>query len=247
MHEYDTKYVHPRLHPVVREVAIQVSIGDGGIEQESVNAGTTATLIRRNFQTHPNPNYRKFVDPDGVQTRPQLQPQPQPSNMMTPSLFSPASKPRPSDMGPSFASSVRRESRLRQSLPASPDRSLAPVPVPNTSTSNAGTSTSGHSHKLSETGMGGSLGVWTHMNSPLKKATSLGDMNGAFTSPRNSREMAAFEQREIAERMIQQMSPKKESRRATSQFDPTFSHSPNTLAAARANRWTQERFPSRRL
>src|SRR5438552_5793200 len=52
-----------------REVAVQVSITDQGIEQESVETGIPATLIRRTFQTHPNPNYMRFVDPDGGQAR----------------------------------------------------------------------------------------------------------------------------------------------------------------------------------
>ncbi len=96
------------------------------------------------------------------------------------------------------------------------------------------------------------------MNSPLKKAISLGDMNGAYASPRNGREMAALEQRELAERMVRQSSPFKEHRRATTnQLDQTggvggssgvgFAHSPEKLARARAGRWTQERFPTRRV
>ncbi|KAK1759288.1 hypothetical protein QBC47DRAFT_101858 [Echria macrotheca] len=239
MHEYDTKYVHPRLHPVVREVAVQVSITDEGIEEESVETGIPATLIRRSFQTHPNPNYMRFVDPDGAQAR--FQPQPEPPNTMSPSVFSPTVQPRHSDVGGPFASQLR-QAQLRQSLPASPLRHSTRAQV-----SSTGTSTAELSQRQSEAGFGGSLGVWTHKNSPLKKATSLGDMNGPYASPRNSREMAALEQREVAERMVRQMSPKKENRRATTQFDPAFSHSPNTLAAARASRWTQERFPSRRL
>ena len=104
-------------------------------------------------------------------------------------------------------------------------------------------------------GFGGSLGVYTHMNSPLKnsplkKTASLGDMNGSYSSPRNSREMAALEQRDLAERMIRQHSPLKENRRATTtQLDQntSFLHSPEKLARARAGRWTQERFPTRRV
>jgi len=245
MHEYDTKYVHPRLHPVVREVGVQVSINDGAIEQEYVEAGTPATLIRRSFQTHPNPNYAKYIDPDGVQQQKQQLPR----NTMSPSQFTPSTKPRMSDAG-SFSAQVRRESGLRQSLPP-----VAPRPLPSAVSSSValgslGTSTS--LDKLREQtsqGLGGSLGVFTHKNSPLKKATSTGDMNSAYASPRNSREMAALEQREVAERMIRQMSPQKESRRATTQFDSAYMHSPNTaaaVAAARASRWTQDRFPSRR-
>ncbi|KAK3318298.1 hypothetical protein B0H66DRAFT_232297 [Apodospora peruviana] len=222
MREYDIKYVHPRLHPVVREIATQVSIGNEGIEEESVSVGTPTTIIRRGFQTHPNANYVKHIDLNAgrPQSQPQLQPQ-LPRNVMSPGLFTPSAKPRMSDV--SMSTQVSRPSGLRQSLPP---QSQQPPP-----------------------GFGGSLGVYSHMNSPLKKATSMGDMNSSF-SPRNSREMAAIEQRDIAERMVRQSSPLKDpagsSRRATTQFDTNYLHSPNTLANARATRWTQERFPTRR-
>jgi len=219
MHEYDTKYVHPRLHPVVREIGTQVLMGDTGVEQETVNIGTPTTLIRRGFQTHPNLNYAKLIDPDaGRLAQPQFQPKlSQARNVMSPGLFTPA-KTRVSDVAMSA-----RQSSLRQSLPPQP-------PQPPVS------------------GLGGSLGVYSHMNSPLKKATSMGEMNASF-SPRNSREMAALEQREMADRIIRQSSPLKEGRRVTTtNFDSSeFMHSPSTLANARAARWTQERFPTRRM
>lgn len=275
MHEYDVKYVHPRLHPVVREVSTQVSISDGKIDQEEVNVGTPATLIRRSFQTHPNPNYVRHVDPSAgqlPQTRTTMSPKLRP--VMSPSPFSPASKPGVVAGSLSFAAQVQqqRQSALRRSLPASatmPTSGGAPGEAPATSalakTSIAGTTN--HSHppgppapaSSTSGGFGGSLGVYTHMKSPLKKATSLGDMNGAYASPRNSREMAALEQRELADRMVRQSSPHKEShRRATttttlldsgssSSSSSSYMHSPEKLARARANRWTQERFPSRRV
>jgi len=250
MHEYDTKYVHPRLHPIVREVGVQVSISDEGIEEESVETSTPATLIRRGFKTHPNPNYAKYVDLDGGQS----QPAPQLRTTMSPAVFTPLSKPRMSDVG-TFSAQLRRESGLRQSLP-----SPAPRHTPSATSSSVATSTGGTSlaelKQMSAQGLGGSLGVFTHKNSPLKhsplkKATSTGDMNNSYASPRNNREMAALEQSHLAERMIRQMSPRKENRRATTnQLETDYMHSPNTaaaVAAARANRWTQERFPSRRL
>ncbi|AEO67057.1 d08c936f-b9c3-4593-a4b3-c2ef13c38f34 [Thermothielavioides terrestris] len=267
MHEYDVKYVHPRLQPVVREVATQVSINDGKIDQEEVTAGTPTTLIRRSFQTHPNPNYTRYVDPDGgqlPQTRTTMSPQLRPA--MSPGPFSP-SKPSASGMR-SFAAQVQqhRQSALRRSFsPSVSGGAEADPPTPldvtqpsATSTSTdtgtgTGTNTSTDFKLPPNSGFGGSLGVYTHMNSPLKKATSLGDMNGVYASPRNGREMAALEQRELAERMVRQSSPLKEgngdNRRATTtQLDPSrFAHSPEKLARARAMRWMQERFPSRRV
>lgn len=234
MHEYDSKYVHPRLHPIVREVATQVSIGEAGVEHEEVETSTPATLIRRGFQTHPNPNYAKHFDPDHNTT-------PVPRNTMSPSLFTPTTtKPRYSD---SFTTSTNTQKTmspgLRQSLPPQAVSSFstgvsAPSPVP-TPTSAASTST---------TNFGGSLGVYTHMNSPLKKATSMGDMKSpAISSPRNNREMAAYEQRAAAERFMKQNSPTKDRRRATA--GPTdLQQSANPFARANQARYNQERFPS---
>ncbi|KAK3306583.1 uncharacterized protein B0T15DRAFT_145860 [Chaetomium strumarium] len=245
MHEYDVKYVHPRLHPVMREVATQVSISDGKIDQEEVTVGTPATVIRRAFQTHPNPNYAKYVDPDAGHNRAAMSPQPRPA--MSPSPFTSLSKPNSSGSR-SFAAQVQqhRQSALRRNFTPTASAGAGGDPVTPSAatkqpTSSAGTST-GTDFKLPpNSGFGGSLGVYTHMNSPLKKATSLGDINGAYASPRNGREMAALEQREIAERMIRESSPLKENRRDSS----SFAHSPEKLARARANRWTQERFPTR--
>ncbi|KAJ4300508.1 hypothetical protein N0V88_003183 [Collariella sp. IMI 366227] len=90
MHEYDVKYVHPRLHPVMREASTQVSISNGNIEQEAIIIGTPTTVIQRSFQTHPNPNYTRYVDPDAgkPQTRSTMSPQlrsTMPANPFTPS------------------------------------------------------------------------------------------------------------------------------------------------------------------
>jgi hypothetical protein len=248
MHEYDVKFVHPRMHPVYREVSTQVSINDGRIDQEEITAGTPTTLIRRSFQTHPNPNYARHVDPDAGQL-PQR-------TTMSPSPFTPLSKPRAA-VPSSFAAQVQqhRQSALRQSLPPTGSAGVGGSPSTPLAKHSTGTSTGTSMNLPPGSGFGGSLGVYTHMNSPLKnsplkKTTSLGDMNGSYSSPRNSREMAALEQRDLAERMIRQHSPLKENRRATTaQLDQntSFLHSPEKLARARAGRWTQERFPTRRV
>ncbi|KAL2153057.1 hypothetical protein VTH82DRAFT_4212 [Thermothelomyces myriococcoides] len=272
MHEYDVKYVHPRLHPVVREVATQVSISDGKIDEEDIKVGTPATVIRRSFQTHPNPSYARYVNPDAGQstpTRPAMSPQVRPATPSNP--FAPSARPRTSVLS-SFAAQVQqqRQSSLRNSLQSATSTTDAgdhPPPASPKPYASVGTSTGTSSNVSANSGYGGSLGVFTHMNSPLKKATSLGDMNGGYPSPRNNREMAALEQRSLAERMVRQSSPSKEHRHpidsgtgaaTTPQSDQgqsrsqsqtlsasSFMHSPEKLARARANRWTQERFPTR--
>lgn len=225
MHEYDTKFVHPRLHPLVREVGTQVSMGDDGLAEEEVEVGTPATILRRGFQMHPNQNYAKHFDPD-------YSGQPQVKNVMNPSLFTPAAKPRYSD---SFTSSQNfRSSALRQSLPP---RAESPY--------SSGVSAQPLSTNNGSTNFGGNMGIYTHSQSPLKKATSMGELKGAeVTSPRNSREMAALEQRHIADRMVRQSSPLKENGRATAQFGQV-DQQPSVNPFSRPNRFTQERFPSR--
>ncbi|KAB5572531.1 hypothetical protein GE09DRAFT_1217089 [Coniochaeta sp. 2T2.1] len=234
MHEYDAKFVHPRLHPLVREVGTQVSISDEGLEQEDVEVGTPTTILRRGFQTHPNPNYAKHYDPDYTG-------QPKPRNVMNPSLFTPATKPRYSDAFTSGRSI--QSSALRQHTPGA-RQSLPPSSTPSNSTgvpAQQGTpSTPGANHNF-----GGSLGVYSHSLSPLKKATSMGDLKGSeVASPRNSREMAALEQRDLADRMVRQSSPLKDNRRATTQFGQ-LGQQQSSNPFARPNQYTGERFPSR--
>jgi hypothetical protein len=175
LHEYDTKYVHPHLHPVVRDAGTQVdsaAMADG-ITEATLYAehGPPTTLIKREFQTHPNPNYSKHIDPDGSYP-----------NAMSPRVFTPAPARSTPDI---FPPSRFRASAQRHSLPAQ----SPPVPAHAKRMAASGAGLGAPTH------FGGTMGVFTHGNSPLKKATSLGDMNSEFTSsPRNGREMAALEQ-----------------------------------------------------
>jgi hypothetical protein len=284
MHEYDVKYVHPRLHPTVREASTQVSINDGKIDEEEITIGTPTTMIQRSFRTHPNPNYSRYVDPDaGKASQARATMSPQLKATMPANPFTPSAKPRAS-VPPSFAAQVQqqRHSAIRRSLPPTTSTGTGGDGPPSTpsaaskttasTTSSIGTGTgTGAAYNLPppNAGYGGSLGVYTHMNSPLKKATSLSDIGagaGGFNSPRNNREMAALEQRDLADRMIRQSSPFKEHRRpaaaesglqqegklldfgqGSGSSSGSLAHSPEKLARARAGRWTQERFPSRRL
>lgn len=141
--EYDTKYVHPRTQPLMRDVGAQFSEADAtqsGADSKynKVDTFTPTFIIKRGFKTNPNPNYVKHVDPEGQSTRrdpfgsPDLFHQHAP--MQTPSHLH--------DGSPSLRSqgiSVRQP----QFRP---------------------TSTSA--------GDGGSLGVFSHANSPLRKSTS---------------------------------------------------------------------------
>lgn len=83
---------------------------------------------------------------------------------------------------------------------------------------------------------GGYMGAFTHQNSPLKKATSLNDVSAPL--PRNSREMAAYEQ---SPRRTPSPTKHTEARRSTGMMAE-----PVSFAAAARNRAQQrERYPSR--
>lgn len=215
LHEYDTKFVHPRLHPVVRDVGTQVSSDEERKERDFVELGTPTTVIKKEFHTHPNPNYIRHVDPDS-ESRP-------PSNTLGSRLFTPLQPSRRSDLFTPAVPTTGRSSR--QSLPAGYRAS----PAPSTSTS-TGAQT------------GGYLGAFSRADSPLKKASSLHDMNTTYNSPRNSREMAAYEQRRA--------SPLKENRRLTTANDghpgvtTTASSGINPFARAQQGRYNQERYPT---
>ncbi|KAL1864507.1 hypothetical protein VTK73DRAFT_5833 [Phialemonium thermophilum] len=232
LHEYDSKYVHPHLHPVVREAGTQVSLGESGVEQEEIETGTPTTLIRRGFKTHPNPNYAKYYDPDYAAATTTHSHSP---NVMSPSLFTPTGNLKHSKTHSAIPSQSFRSSGFRQSLPPSIVSPSSPAVSTSTSTGAGPTS------------FGGNLGVYSHANSPLKKATSLGDMKSpGLSSPRNSREMAALEQRHVAERLVRQSSPLKD-RGGAAQAHPSDSErqrSMNPFANPRANRFNQERYPS---
>lgn len=63
--EYDTKYVHPRTQPLMRDVGTQFTDGD----QNKVDVYTPTFIINRGFKTSPNPNYVSHVDPEGLSPR----------------------------------------------------------------------------------------------------------------------------------------------------------------------------------
>lgn len=214
LHEYDTKFVHPRLHPVVRDVGTQVSEDEEKKGRDFVELGTPTTVIKKEFQTHPNPNYIRHVNPDSEG--------PVKHTPIASRLFTPTQSARRSDAFTPAVPSTRGSSR--QSLPAG----YQPSPAISTTTTTG-------------TQFGGNLGVFTHANSPLKKASSLHDMNATYNSPRNSREMAALEQR--------RSSPLKENRRLTTANDghpfatSTSTSSTNPFAQAQRGRLGQERYP----
>lgn len=181
MSEYDIKFVHPRLNPLVRDVGTQYSgpVTETKSEEEGeVQTYTPTIILRRGFKTNPNPNYVKHFDRENVSGITQRTLSPAPGGIYTPSAYN-----------------------SREPTPFSGITPLTAIRQPQFRQSTAGAVSTGTS-----TGDGGSLGVYSHANSPLKKATSMYDMQGTRDPPRNSFDMA---RREIQDGKGRSMSPAK--------------------------------------
>ena len=179
MSEYDIKYVHPRLNPLVRDVGTQFTGPASEIKNEEegdVDIYTPTIILKRGFRINPNPNYAKHLS----QT-----PQPDNGAGTSRSLFS----PQPS----SFTAAAQRS---REPTPFSGATPRPPIRQPQFRQSMSGAVSTGTS-----TGDGGSLGIYSHANSPLKKAVSMHDIQENLRqTPKNSFGMAARERHEERER-----------------------------------------------
>lgn len=142
--EYDTKYVQPRVNPLMRDVGTQFSDPrDGqpisGDTSNKVETYTPTFIINRGFKTSPNPNYLKHVDPEG---------------------FTPVRQPTASTPASSIFQGTPTISRDGSPLARGNNRTTIRQPQfrPATTTTT--------------TGDGGSLGVYSHANSPLRKSAT---------------------------------------------------------------------------
>ncbi|KAI1481508.1 hypothetical protein K445DRAFT_313690 [Daldinia sp. EC12] len=190
MHEYDTKFVHPNLYPTVRDAATQISQNDDGDDlDEDIQVGTPTVQLRRGFRTRPNPNYVKHIDPDRNSGF---------SSSSSSGLFTPPVSKRHTD---SLGSEIRGRTPLASAKPPH-RRGTSGLSTFNPNSSRLGASTntastfSSSTNTGSQGGDGGYMGVYTHPQSPLKKAPSLGELQ--FRSPRNNSEMAQLEQYQSA-------------------------------------------------
>ena len=143
LHEYDTKFVHPRTQPLMRDVGTQFShtqpsTGDSkqyqGVDNESISTYTPTYIINRGFHTRPNPNYVEHVDSSSSKWRPI------PSREISSNIMPPIQVPtNQRDM----STPIRPQTAIRQPQ-----------------------------FRTAGTGDGGSLGVFSHANSPLRKTKS---------------------------------------------------------------------------
>ena len=139
MNEYDTKYVHPRTQPQMRDVGTQYcdsGISTHGMPQSedrngSVDVYAPTFIINRGFHTRPNRNYAKHVDPDG------------------------------SAWKAMHSGGISINTAMAMQTPAHLRGSSSPM-RPQTAIRQPQFRAAGH-------GDGGSLGIFTHANSPLRK------------------------------------------------------------------------------
>ncbi|KAL3447561.1 hypothetical protein BJX65DRAFT_92777 [Aspergillus insuetus] len=139
MKEYDTKFVHPRTQPLMRDVGTQFSGPNTTFEKKynKVDTFTPTVIINRGFKTSPNPNYIHHVDPEWNSSRNSSftsTPTKASNSMQTPSYMRDASPVVKAPLG-----SIRQP-QFRQT-PTRPG------------------------------GDGGSLGIYSHARSPLRKST----------------------------------------------------------------------------
>lgn len=162
MHEYDTKFVHPLLHPVVRDVGIQTSDDLPDNFDDIVEIGTPTTLIRRTFRTNGNPHIDATETVTSTATN---------TPIARPQMFTPSTAPRKSDTFLTPSTSLR-SAMHRSSLPAG----RLPGSV----------STNALPHTTSAVGPFADRINTVHARaiSPLKKTVSLHELGAQENSPR---------------------------------------------------------------
>ncbi|OCK81891.1 hypothetical protein K432DRAFT_424573 [Lepidopterella palustris CBS 459.81] len=155
LNEYDTKFVHPSLQRPSRDVGIQTppkrrESRDSNTGTTEVDTYTPTIVINRGFRTNPNPSYASQYDPDNLLSKPE--PRHVPRSTTTPSFRTPANGYFP----PASASASTNElsSLIR------PSRTPGNIRQPQFRPLDIGS------------GDGGSLGVYSHAASPLRKAAS---------------------------------------------------------------------------
>jgi hypothetical protein len=173
LNEYDTKFVHPALQKPVRDVGIQMppprrrESGRGLITE--VDTYTPTTLVNRGFRTNPNPTYASQYDPEDLAHKPE--PRVSRHSSMTPSLYT-SSKLNGGYFPPVSTSTSTTTTDFSSPIrPKQPPMPRQPVFRPS---------------DVGGGGDGGSLGVYSHAASPLRKAASsnqLGEVRRRDGSP----------------------------------------------------------------
>ena len=159
MNEYDTKFVRPSLNRPVRDVGIQTresSMTPRGTRTREVDVYTPTTIVNRGFRTNPNPNYSNQYDPHNLSAQPDSRrtwDAGVPHSTSTTSLITPSNARAQTNGYTNSAFSRPSTGGADYSSPLKP-----------------------HHERLRERtpmkGDGGSLGVYSHAASPLRKTSS---------------------------------------------------------------------------
>ncbi len=157
MNEYDTKFVRPSLNRPVRDVGTQTresALTPRGTKTREVDVYTPTTIVNRGFHVAPNPNYASQYDPDNLSTQSSRRTSDTgvQGSAVTPSVITPAN---PFSRTNGYSAAYSRPSTVGPDF-SSPLKS--------------------HHERLRERspvkGDGGSLGIYSHAQSPLRKAAS---------------------------------------------------------------------------
>lgn len=160
--EYNTKFVHPTLNRPVRDVATQTRVTTSATPTQTreVDTYTPVTVINRGFHVHPNTAYASQYDPDNLSN----------AQTSTTSAFSQRLQraSTPTNTTPTTLTSSTYFPPPSSSASTAPELSspLRPRASPNKPYRNSDAST------YTSSGDGGSLGVYSHAASPLRKAAS---------------------------------------------------------------------------
>ncbi|KAF2163926.1 hypothetical protein M409DRAFT_68182 [Zasmidium cellare ATCC 36951] len=155
MNEYDTKFVHPFLNRPVRDVGIQTresATSPQGTKTREVDIYTPTTIVKRGFRTNPNTNYASQYDPDNLSAQPSVSRRTSGYGMdlSTPTLETPTNG----------YVNAQTQSYSR----------------PSTGVADFSSPLKPHHEQLRQRspmkGDGGSMGVYSHAASPLRKAVS---------------------------------------------------------------------------
>jgi hypothetical protein len=183
LHEYDAKFVNPRLYPAMRDVGTQFDTYGAKADEH----GEGAVFVyparsdrRKSYQTNPNMNYAKHFDPDGLRQTSRRD------------------------------SGVFGRGNLGPPASSTPNNSLATPSIPQSTPSHFSAASGPDSSPLRRTAIrqpgyrsslgsvpsdGGSMGVLNHANSPLKRNSS---SNFANSERLTNRGLAAMEQRAVS-------------------------------------------------
>ena len=163
LNEYDTKFVHPRTQRLSRDVGTQFA-GPGTPRHHRADDGANvvelhAPRLVSAFAVRPNPNYAAHVDPDGrgyaeTPTRRPAHPPPTRSATATSGVQAGGGYPQ---VGSALRPPPQPQPRDLAS-PLGPRSAAAQARQPYRASAGPGD--------------GGSLGVYSHAQSPLKKARS---------------------------------------------------------------------------